>query len=186
MSQADHNPQESTAPPGYFSPAAAPPGAPAPQPAPSAPPPPSFNAPGRSVPFAQAVGRPDPRSEPLPGVTFLQAVGRFYGRYATFSGRASRSEFWWIAPVLAAVFSLGGWLGAGDGPDWVAGPYAIMVLGSVVPSLALVFRRLHDANLSGGLAFLSLLPYIGWLVVCILTLMPGNPQGARYDKRIRG
>jgi uncharacterized membrane protein YhaH (DUF805 family) len=36
-----------------------------------------------------------PLDQPLYGATFGQAVGRFFKKYATFSGRASRSEYWW-------------------------------------------------------------------------------------------
>ena len=34
-------------------------------------------------------------------MTFLRAVGRFYGRYAQFGGRAGRAEFWWVVLYLS-------------------------------------------------------------------------------------
>ena len=39
-------------------------------------------------------------SRPLYGANFGQAVGRFFRKYATFTGRASRSEFWWVRLFL--------------------------------------------------------------------------------------
>lgn len=44
-------------------------------------------------------------SAPLYGASFPQAVSRFFRKYATFSGRASRSEYWWwvLANTLVAV-----------------------------------------------------------------------------------
>ncbi|SMX99480.1 Protein of unknown function (DUF805) [Brevibacterium aurantiacum] len=40
---------------------------------------------------------PEDLSLPLYGASFGQAVKRFFKKYTHFSGRASRSEFWWMA-----------------------------------------------------------------------------------------
>lgn len=52
---------------------------------------------------------------------------------------------------------------------------------TIVPSLAITWRRLHDADLSGAFWCLSFIPYVGWIPVLILTLQPSKPSGARYD-----
>ena len=54
---------------------------------------------------ANPVDTSAPSDRPLYGAGFGQAVRRFWSKYATFSGRASRSEFWWwqLANLLVAV-----------------------------------------------------------------------------------
>lgn len=121
-------------------------------------------------------------SEPLYPASFLEAVGRFYGKYAIFSGRASRSEFWWVQLALAGLFILAAMVSAVIGSDWVAGAWVMFMFASAVPYIALTFRRLHDANFSGALGALWLVPYVGFLIVGILALMPSNPQGRRFEK----
>lgn len=135
---------------------------------------------------------------PLPGATFGQAISRFYRRYATFSGRASRSEYWWVALFFALVLLVGSVLAVvlgaataqtpGDMEE--PGPLGVVVmllllvvlLGSLVPSLALNARRLHDANFSGWVQLVCLIPSLGGLVMMAFALMPSSPAGASYDK----
>ena len=50
-----------------------------------------------------------------------------------------------------------------------------------IPTLAVTSRRLHDANFSGAMLFLYLVPGVGSLVVAILCLFPSTPAGARFD-----
>jgi uncharacterized membrane protein YhaH (DUF805 family) len=57
----------------------------------------------------------------------------------------------------------------------------IVLLGSIVPGIAIQVRRLHDANLSGGFWFLHFVPSVGALIVLILTILPSDPRGARFD-----
>ena len=95
---------------------------------------------------------------PWYGIGFGHAVARFWRKGLTFSGRASRSEYWWAylfqivsAVVLAVVFALAETalhLPDGDSSpgDIVVTLYQILLL---VPSLALAVRRLHDEDLSG-------------------------------------
>lgn len=157
-----------------------------------------------TVPPPYVPSYPQPTGEPplwLPyyGCSMVTAVKRFFRKYATFSGRASRAEFWWLylayvivwfaLAILAFVAGLPGSTQDIDGtlepgPGFI--PFAvIMVLlmfGSIVPSIALTVRRLHDANFSGLFFLLSFIPYAGSLVVFILTLLPPKPDGARFDR----
>ena len=138
---------------------------------------------------------------PLPGATFGQAVARFYGRYATFSGRASRSEYWWVALFMALVFIafaiVTGVAGAAtadsSGRASEPSPAAIVVallfvvfhFGSFVPSIALNARRLHDANFSGWVQLVSLVPSIGGIIMMVFAALPSSPAGARFDAAAR-
>ena len=173
MSYPENDPQEPKVLPGYFGPAAAPPQAERVQPAAAAP---------HHEPARQPFGQPGALSLPLPSASLGQAVGRLYGKYAVFGGRASRSEFWWVQLFMAGVIVLAAMLDSLIGTDVVAGLFGMFALASIVPCLALTVRRLHDANFSGGMAALWLVPYVGILIVGILALMPSSPQGARFDK----
>ncbi|MCU1523797.1 MAG: hypothetical protein JWO18_691 [Microbacteriaceae bacterium] len=94
----------------------------------------------------------------------------------------------WI--VLGILARLGG-AGVTDASGAMTGPnglgivvsivIVLFALATIVPSLALTVRRLHDANLSGFFIFLSLVPFVGGIIVLVMTLLPSNPQGQRFD-----
>jgi uncharacterized membrane protein YhaH (DUF805 family) len=142
-----------------------------------------------------------PLSLPLYGASFGQAVSRYFKKYATFSGRASRSEFWWVF-LFNAIIGIVIWilmltLGlAGARVDEatgmaVPGPgYFVIVaiaglwgLATIVPHLAVSWRRLHDTDKSGGFYFLGLIPFVGSIIVIVLLALESNPNGARFDQR---
>ena len=136
-----------------------------------------------------------PLSQPLYGATFGQAVRRFFAKYATASGRASRSEYWWAVLAIALIqlvftvlyFAAGGSSPAADGTVQLT-PIAIVVisiwgvfsLAVIIPTIALTVRRLHDGNFSGWFYLLTLIGLS--IVVFIFTLLPSNPAGARFDR----
>lgn len=139
---------------------------------------------------------------PLPGASPLTAYTRFWRRYVVFSGRASPSEYWWVALVNGIVaiaigvigvilLAIGGALGE-QGSTAAAIPnalgavllflLAVLVVAQIVPGIAVSVRRLHDANLSGLLYLLALIPSVGGLIVLVLHVLPSNPEGRRYDR----
>jgi len=139
-----------------------------------------------------------PLAQPYYGAPIGEAVKRFFTKYAVFTGRASRSEYWWWALVnYIVLFALGTVaLIAGGAPTvaadgTVAPPSggAIVVvllislygLATLIPHLALTARRLHDGNFSALFIFIALVPGIGGLILFILTLLPSKPEGARFD-----
>ena len=81
-------------------------------------------------------------------MNFMQAIQSCLSQYATFSGRASRSEFWWffLFQILALIVS--GMLGD------VA--YSILALLLLLPALAVGTRRLHDVGRSGWWQLLTI------------------------------
>jgi uncharacterized membrane protein YhaH (DUF805 family) len=139
---------------------------------------------------------------PLYGAPPLTAYARFWRRYVVFSGRASLSEYWWVALlnviVAAVVGVLGGILVAvgatlsDQGVPAAAIPNAlgavllfalvVFFLAQILPGIALSVRRLHDANLSGLLYLLTFIPSVGGLIVLVLHVLPANPEGRRYDR----
>lgn len=108
---------------------------------------------------------------------FMTAVKSVYNNYATFSGRAPRSEYWWfylffmIAYVV--LFALGAVIGS------VAGIILLVfALGSLIPSIAVGVRRLHDVGKSGWWLLIALVPIAGLLLLWwfIQPSQPGNNQ----------
>ncbi|MFE4543369.1 DUF805 domain-containing protein [Arthrobacter sp. NPDC056727] len=135
---------------------------------------------------------------PYYGAPFPVAVRRFFKKYATFTGRASRSEYWWwvlVAVVVGIIINIisaaGGAPGATvtadgtpvPGPGGVVGLILAIIWGlaTIVPSLALTARRLHDVNLSGWFVLLGLVPFLGAIALLVLTVLPSKPEGQRFD-----
>jgi len=136
---------------------------------------------------------------PLYGASLGQAVQRFFKKYADFTGRASRSEYWWwylvsivVAIVLEVLALTLGTAGATANDDGTSTPgplfwlpillIAVWGLGTIVPHLALTWRRLHDVNLAGPFFFLGFIPFVGSIIVLVLVLLPSKPEGARFDR----
>ena len=94
-------------------------------------------------------------------MNFGQAIATCLGKYATFSGRASRSEFWWFTLFQLLLGLATAMLGETVN--------ALISLALLLPALAVGTRRLHDIGRSGwwqllyltGIGFLLLLY---WLV----------------------
>jgi len=145
-------------------------------------------------PPAPSAASPEDLTLPLRGAGMGQAIARFFKNYATFTGRASQSEYLWmvlthflvylVLGVLAIVIGVSTYDG-GDGPSGaLALPLVLALLyglGTLVPNIALGWRRLHDTGQPGPMWFLSFIPYAGELIVFIMCCLAPKPEGARYD-----
>lgn len=115
-------------------------------------------------------------------------------KYARFEGRATRREYWSFALFyLLAMFFL---CFAGAFIDGAAGNLTgnehkdkaiflslfllIFLLGTVLPSLAVMVRRFHDAGFTGWLALLSFIPGIGGLIVFVFMLIPSEATANKF------
>lgn len=145
---------------------------------------------------------PHGHAQPAPPSGPSAAVATFWRRGLDPSGRSSRSEFWWatllnflVAVVLFVLHFIV--LGAAAGSDGVVTgdemgerPYllapvillGLFLLASWLPELMAAIRRLHDANLSGWFVLLSGVPVFGPIILIVLTLLPPNVLGARFDR----
>lgn len=142
-------------------------------------------------------------------MSFGQAVKSAFRKYATFSGRARRSEYWWFAlfnmlvqlpgqivfmiaymasfvPAIADNTSADGTLS----DDWyedinwgvLIGGYSVIMVVSLalfLPSLALVIRRLHDTGRSGWWYLLSFIPGAS-IVILVFMFFEGQPHANQY------
>jgi uncharacterized membrane protein YhaH (DUF805 family) len=118
-------------------------------------------------------------------MSFGQAVGAAFRQYATFSGRARRSEFWYWFLFVVLVGIVTANLDDVLNLDFVAGGYygwisMIVSLALVIPGLAVLFRRLHDTDRSGWWWVLSLFCGIGALVLLVFCFLEGTPGPNRY------
>lgn len=107
-----------------------------------------------------------------PAMTFMDAVKVCLKKYADFNGRASRAEFWWFILFQIIVSFVVGIIS-----QWLA---YICGLALLVPSLAVAWRRLHDIGRAGGYYFVGLIPLVGWIIVLLWYIKPGEPGANRF------
>lgn len=92
-------------------------------------------------------------------MTFGESIRTCFSKYATFSGRADRPEFWWwilFVFVGSLVTSLlGGFISL------------LFSLATLLPSIAVTARRLHDIDRSGWWQLVGLIPLLGLIILII-------------------
>jgi len=110
-------------------------------------------------------------------MNFNQSVTTCLGKYATFSGRASRSEFWWFQ-----LFFLMTYYPFGTFIDFLLGTSEesifswILYLGLFLPSCAVCVRRLHDIGKSGWWNWICL-TVIGYFLLIYWWVQPSLEDG---------
>ncbi len=107
------------------------------------------------------------------------------GKYAQFIGRAGRSEFWMfylVYFIIGAVFSiLMNLVGSITFLYYIiVGLNILVVLGLLMPTLAVCVRRLHDIGKGGGWIFINLIPVIGSIWFLILMIKKGESITNRF------
>ena len=126
-------------------------------------------------------------------MTLIEAVKHVFQNYANFNGRARRSEYWYfrlfdlMVPVIISIVTLLPGLLAVD--PLMLGIYGlgkvllvIYALASIVPSLAVTCRRLHDIGKPGSYMFFFLLPIVGTILIMVWAFQDGDPGENRYGK----
>ena len=109
--------------------------------------------------------------QPLPQISFGEAVRRFFTHYADFSTRARRSEYWWAILFTSLVTSAASIIFGGD-----AVLTKLITLALFVPGVSLGVRRLHDVGKPGTWYLWNLLPVIGSIIVFIQVLKDSEPD----------
>ncbi len=103
-------------------------------------------------------------------------------QYADFKGRARRKEFWFFQlfcflfgiGLLAVLFLVG------MKPEAAEGVLNVLGIALLLPSLAVMVRRLHDTDRSGWWALLCLVPLLGGLVLLIFACLEGTRGSNRF------
>ena len=114
---------------------------------------------------------------------FQEAVRTCFQKYVVISGRAPRSEFWWWTLFLIIVNIVLGLLdGAifGFGPDDVGAFGIIFSLATLLPSICVAGRRLHDRDMSAWWLLIGFIPIIGALVLLFFYLTKGTDGPNRF------
>ena len=119
-----------------------------------------------------------------------------YRRYADFSGRSRRKEYWMfvlltsiIGLLCVALMFAGGFATstvdgepAAPGPMFWLGVTALTIfgVGSIIPSIAVQVRRFHDQDKSGWMLLLGFIPYVGGIVVLVFMCLEGTRGPNRF------
>ena len=113
-------------------------------------------------------------------------------KYAVFSGRSRRREYWTFGLVNAAIIFILGLIGGVFTGSFMENlnilpmiPYMIFVLAVLIPSIAMTVRRLHDTNRSGAWYLLVFVPF-GQIVILVFTLMDGTVGENNYGADPKG
>ena len=105
---------------------------------------------------------PQITGRPAQMMDFMDAVKNvIMNNYANFSGRASRSEFWWWTLFYFLVSIPVSFIDLIIGIELIPGygPFAIiLIVGLFLPNFSLIFRRLHDTGRSGWWYWIVFLP----------------------------
>lgn len=125
---------------------------------------------------------------------FKEAVRSVLSQYATFSGRARRSEYWYfvlfniLTAIAASIIGcIIGYIIGGTTTSITIGTafYYLACLALLIPGLAVSVRRLHDTDHSGWWLLAGLVPVIGGLAILVLTLMDSKPDN-QYGRNPKG
>ena len=122
--------------------------------------------------------------QPVPGLSFMEAVKICFSKYATFEGRARRSEYWFFVLfniLMSIALGLIGNIILGvpedGGTNMLQNLYSLAVL---VPSLAVFWRRMHDIGKSGAWFFINFIPLIGQIILLVFEVRDSEPGENKY------
>ncbi|MBD5300408.1 MAG: DUF805 domain-containing protein [Duncaniella sp.] len=107
-------------------------------------------------------------------LTFGEAVQRALTvNYCNFSGRSSRSEYWWFSLfsfiVSFVIMILFCW---SDTLEYIVS--GLCSLYFLLPTLGVSVRRLHDTGRSGWWIFINIIPFFGQLIYLYFTIQPSQ------------
>ncbi len=115
-------------------------------------------------------------------MSFIDSIKTCFKKYATFSGRARRSEywFWWLFATIVSSVAV-----AIQGQDSSA-LSGIVGLVFLIPNLAVGVRRMHDVGKSGWYLLMSLIPFVGWILVIVKLCTDSEPGTNMYGENPKG
>jgi uncharacterized membrane protein YhaH (DUF805 family) len=111
-------------------------------------------------------------------------------KYATFDGRARRSEYWYFVlfyiVILVALTFLDGLVGTLNEEAGIGVLSGLFALGTMVPGLAVTVRRLHDTDRSGWWVLIGIIPIIGDIVLIVFAAQDSQPGSNQYGPNPQG
>ena len=104
-------------------------------------------------------------------------------KYVCFSGRARRREYWMFYLFYTIFYIAAGVIDAVLGTLVVTPLY---VLGLMLPSLGVFFRRLHDTGRSGWWWLIGLVPFVGGIILLVFMCLDSQPGENQYGPNPKG
>jgi uncharacterized membrane protein YhaH (DUF805 family) len=110
----------------------------------------------------------------------IEAVRKGFDNYSNFSGRATRSEYWFFGLFLIISYLIVE-LVFGSINSKIASAFLILfVIVTFLPSLSLSVRRLHDTDHSGHFYWLNLIPLIGPIIIIVFMATKSDSSTNRF------
>ena len=110
-------------------------------------------------------------------MNFVQSIQTCYKKFFDFSGRASKSEYWWFQLYTIIIYCLQ-FVFQGD----LVLVFSILVIANIIPLYAAGVRRLHDTDKSGWMVLISVIPLIG-LYIIVLLIADGTKGKNRFGPK---
>ena len=111
-------------------------------------------------------------------MSMQEAIQTCYSKYATFSGRATRSEYWYFYLLVMVGNMLFNGLASKIGFFGIIS--LLWTVGNFIPQLAAGVRRLHDINKAGTWILIGLIPIVGWIVLIIWMVRDSDYQDNQF------
>ena len=108
-------------------------------------------------------------------MTFSESVSTCLKKYFVFSGRASRSEYWWFQLIVSPSYLISTIIENEIGYFFLG-----ITLFTLIPAISAGVRRLHDTNRSGFFLLISFIPFIGGLVLLFFLIPEGTKGKNRF------
>lgn len=105
-------------------------------------------------------------------------------KYATFTGRSRRREYWMFALIHTLIY-MALW-GAGFVVDIMALVAILYALALLIPNLAVTVRRLHDTGRSGWWILIALVPFVGVIVLIVFLALDSKPGDNAHGANPKG
>ena len=121
-------------------------------------------------------------------MSFTESLSTCFKKTFVYQGRASRSEYWWFQLLIIICYLI--FIGGDEAIIFRDHPaYDVLIwmaIGVIVicllPAFAVTIRRLHDINKSGGWILISLIPFIGSLLLLLMLILEGTKGKNRFGK----
>jgi uncharacterized membrane protein YhaH (DUF805 family) len=126
-------------------------------------------------------------------MSFPESIRTVLTKYAVFTGRARRSEFWWFTLFLfliqiatSIIDAAAGTTVGGDGFTGTGIITSIVSLALLLPSLGVIVRRLHDTGRSGWWVLIGLIPLIGSIILIVFAVQDSQPGDNAHGPNPKG
>ena len=137
---------------------------------------------------------------------FGQAITTCFGKYASFTGRAQRSEFWWfflfwwVGTFIINLIDSASGLVINFGTETIDTANGVITfstggvgvlstiwaLALLLPFISVTVRRLHDTNRSGWWWWIQVIPCVGFIVILVFMLLDSTPGDNRFGPNPKG